>query len=707
MFLKELQLTNFRKFESLKVNFQKGLNVLVGENDSGKTAIVDAIRYMLNTKSFETIRFEQRDFYKPTTITDGSPQPERADTFTITAIFSDFEEQEAAKFIEWGYFNEKKEFELRLFLKAKLLENDRITWDIKAGPLGAESQMDGDAKALLQVTYLKPLRDAEAEMTPGYRSRFAQILQSHNSFKKVKRVNADGQYEKHELENIIEEANEQISKFLDGVKTKSTDQDQASPNILESINSYIEDFRQIDDKREAYVKIADPELHKILKTLGLELEKNSSGLGTLNKLFMAAELLHLETDPFDTLQLCLIEELEAHLHPQAQLRVINALKDISGKNSNQFILTTHSTTIGASISLENLILCRGQNVYPMWQGQTKLAFGDYKFLQRFLDSTKANMFFARGVIMVEGDAENILIPTIAELIDKPLHKYGVSIVNVGSTAFLRYSKIFQRKNLHEQNLPELDLPVSVITDLDIPAIEYFDSEKKDKPEYYQVKENVLIDTNENSHCLESIHNNIYTSLDDLKAAIKSAIDLTIMPKGLNTQIEGWKIKLNENNILDIRTAKSQTLKRKYDSQNVKVFTNKNWTLEYDLACSNELRESFALAVQIAKRIKSSESYFNELFEDDGKFKIPPIENEIDKEAVQGNPPEKIAYQIFKPFVNSGSPSKAVTAQIFSEILVLEKDKLVDTLKRDSYLKYIIDAINYACGEFNEEEQAND
>ncbi|MBB1365291.1 AAA family ATPase [Pseudoalteromonas sp. SR44-5] len=698
MFLKELQLTNFRKFESLKVNFQKGLNVLVGENDSGKTTIVDAIRYILNTKSFENIRFEPRDFYKPTKVTDGDPQPKRAEIFTITAIFSDFKDQEAAKFIEWGYFCEEKEFELRLFLKAKLLDNDRITWDIKAGPLGAESQMDGDAKALLQVTYLKPLRDAEAEMTPGYRSRLAQILQSHDSFKKVTGV--DGQYEKHELENIIENANTEISTFLSSVKTTTTN----SSSIIESINSYIKNFRQIDDKREASVKIADPELHKILKTLGLELEENSSGLGTLNKLFMAAELLHLETDPFDTLQLCLIEELEAHLHPQAQLRVISALKDISGKNSNQFILTTHSTTIGASISLENLILCRGQNVYPMWQGQTELDIGDYKFLQRFLDSTKANMFFARGVIMVEGDAENILIPTIAELIGKPLHKYGVSIVNVGSTAFLRYSKIFQRKNLHEQNLPELDLPVSVITDLDIPAIEYFDSEQKDKPEYYQIKENVLTDTNESSHCLESIHNNIYTTLDDLKAAVKSAIGQTTMPKGLNTQIANWKIKLDANNIQDIRAAKSQTLKRKFDSQNIKVFTNKNWTLEYDLACSEELRDNFALAVQIAKKIKSSESYFNELFYENGKFQIP---NEIYIEDVQAKTSEDIAYHIFKPFVDSASPSKAVTAQIFSEILELKKDNLVDILKHDSYLKYIIDAIDYACGKFNEEEQAND
>ena len=116
-----------------------------------------------------------------------------------------------------------------------------------------------------------------------------------------------------------------------------------------------------------------------------------------------------------------------------------------------------------------------------------------------------------------------------------------------------------------------------------------------------------------------------------------------------------------------------------------------------------MRNSFALAVQIAKKIKSSESYFYELFYEDDKFQIP---KEIDGEVTQGNSLEEIAYHIFKPFVDSASPSKAVTAQIFSEILLLKKDTLVEALKRDSYLKYIIDAIDYACGVLNEEEQAN-
>lgn len=105
--------------------------------------------------------------------------------------------------------------------------------------------------------------------------------------------------------------------------------------------------------------------------------------------------------------------------------------------------------------------------------------GDYLFLQRFLDSTKANLFFAKGIIMVEGDAENILIPVIADIIGYPLEKYGVSIVNVGSTAFLRYSGILIRKNGEK-----IGIPVSVITDCDVRP---YDIDEKTKEKQFNEK----------------------------------------------------------------------------------------------------------------------------------------------------------------------------------------------------------------------------
>jgi putative ATP-dependent endonuclease of OLD family len=88
---------------------------------------------------------------------------------------------------------------------------------------------------------------------------------------------------------------------------------------------------------------------------------------------------------------------------------------------------------------------------------------DYQFLRRFLDATKANLFFAKGVAIVEGDAENILLPVIAELLKQPFSKHGVSVVNVGSRGLFRYVRIFQRKGG-----PDMPIRVACLADRDVP-----------------------------------------------------------------------------------------------------------------------------------------------------------------------------------------------------------------------------------------------
>jgi putative ATP-dependent endonuclease of OLD family len=103
----------------------------------------------------------------------------------------------------------------------------------------------------------------------------------------------------------------------------------------------------------------------------------------------------------------------------------------------------------------------------MGPSSTKLSRGDYYFLERFLDSTKANLFFSSGTILVEGDAENILVPAIAKYIGRDLSRGGVSIVNVGSTAFLRYANIFLREEGEE-----FRVPVALISDVDVKPVEY-------------------------------------------------------------------------------------------------------------------------------------------------------------------------------------------------------------------------------------------
>ena len=297
----------------------------------------------------------------------------------------------------------------------------------------------------MKAVYLKPLRDAEREMSSGRSSRISQILLNHPVFKDKK---------EHIVLDIFRDANKMIEDYF-------TD-DAEGKRILQTIRDNLESFNDKGQASNAELKTSDIQLKAILESLSLNAPEINPGLGELNLLFIAAELLLLKDDTDGGMKLALIEELEAHLHPQAQLRLISYLQNEYNQNDVQIIISTHSPILASKINLKNLILMKDGVGFDLAEGMTGLQKGDYLFLQRFLDSTKANLFFAKGIIMVEGDAENILIPVIADILGYPLEKYGVSIVNVGSTAFLRYSGIMVRKDGHT-----IGIPVSVITDCDV------------------------------------------------------------------------------------------------------------------------------------------------------------------------------------------------------------------------------------------------
>jgi putative ATP-dependent endonuclease of OLD family len=458
MYLKNIKIWNFRKFGSdctgseidlgkpnLNLNFTKGLNVLIGENDSGKTAIIDAIKLVLKTHSYEYIRVDDKDFYKT------------SQRFRIELTFEDLIPEEAKNFTEclgWIGIGEKAQPILKLNYDAKRQSEKIYPSDVKAGIDDEGYILPASAKEYLKVTYLKPLRDAENELIAKRNSRLSQILLGDETFKGK---------EEHELVQIFNTLSESLTKYFKGEleipgSTEATSKPTAGKQIKEKIDGYIKSF--YNDEFETEFEAASNDIKSILEKLTLTLKgEQNPGLGTLNRLFMAAELLHLTKSNWSGLRLGLVEELEAHLHPQAQMQVIEAFqkqKDI------QLILTTHSPNLASKLKLENLIICNNSNAFPMGDTYTKLAPDDYKFLEKFLDTTKANLFFAKGVIFVEGWSEEILLPSIAKAIGINLTEKGVSIVNIGHTGFDHFSKIFLRREA-----PYMTIPVAVITDSDI------------------------------------------------------------------------------------------------------------------------------------------------------------------------------------------------------------------------------------------------
>lgn len=125
-------------------------------------------------------------------------------------------------------------------------------------------------------------------------------------------------------------------------------------------------------------------------------------------------------------------------------------------------MTTHSPNLASCVDIQSLFLMIQGCVYSLRAEETKLNASDYGFLRRFLDVTKSNLFFAKAVLLVEGDAENILLPTIASLLGRSFTEHGVSIINVGHTGLFRYAKIFQRK---DNTL--IPIPVACLADRDI------------------------------------------------------------------------------------------------------------------------------------------------------------------------------------------------------------------------------------------------
>lgn len=451
MYLSNIKLWNYRKFgatgeidlkkPNLDLNLTKGLNVIIGENDSGKTSIIDAIKLVLKTHSYDYIRVDDKDFYQDT------------NRFRIEITFEDLIPEEAKNFTEWLGWNgtgaDAKPF-LKLNYDVKRQADKIIPTDVKAGVDEDGYLLSAEAKEYLKATYLKPLRDAENELIAKRNSRLSQILLGNEAFK--------GKEKDNDLVKIFSSLKEELENYFKGVDEVGQPKATEGKLIKDKIDNYIKSFYSKDNEIE--FESTSTDIKSILEKLTLTLKgETNPGLGTLNRLFMAAELLHLNKSNWTGLRLGLVEELEAHLHPQAQMQVIEAFQ----KQKNiQLILTTHSPNLASKLKLENLIICNNANAFPMGDTYTKLGKDDYKFLEKFLDTTKANLFFAKGVILVEGWAEEILLPSIAKAIDIDLTEKGLSIVNIGNTGFDHYAKIYLR-----QAEPNMKIPIAVITDSDI------------------------------------------------------------------------------------------------------------------------------------------------------------------------------------------------------------------------------------------------
>lgn len=654
MYISDIRIENFRLFgagaNAFQLSLKPGLTALVGENDAGKTAVIDALRFVLGTRDQESMRLELTDFHH-------APSGDRTSEITIRLTFSGLTGADRSAFAEYLTYLDGEPPEAIMILTwiARRAEGDGLvrrfmpiewrTGDKADGPL-----LDAGARFLLQATYLRPLRDAERAMSAGRGSRLSQILQH------TKDIRDHGQKFDPKATPPLDPSTLSVLGLGDYTSYLIENSHGVKGTRQKLNEDYLQPLSFSGDMLNARVRISGNRddgmrLRQLLEKLEVNLGDadlaegaHCRGLGSNNILFMACELLLLGTE-VDGFPLLIIEEPEAHLHPQRQLRLMaflqaQAEKERADGQRIQIIVTTHSPNLASEVKLDNLVLVRDGRGYAMAEGQTKLTRSDYRFLQRFLDVTKANLFFARGVVIVEGDAENILLPVIARLIGRDFEQYGVSVVNVGGVGLSRYGRIFIRNK--PETGGEISIPVACITDMDV------------MPE-----------------CAPLI-------LGKIKEGE------AIPP--LTGSRRRWRVKSDfAGTELDEKRAH---IRDKANEQCVRTFVANEWTLEYDLAY-------FGLSKQmhIAIALGDADDKINE-----GKAKKSEVAAEANKAyealAKKGMSKEELCSTIYEPLVVSNPVSKPTTAQYFAELLELtvKCKKLTPERLRELLPLYVIEAI---------------
>jgi len=610
MHLKRIRAQNFRAFGDGKISpkldwtLSPGLNILVGENDAGKTAVVDAIRHILWTTSYEFVRLFEQDFH-----IHGNT---RATSMFIEATLVDMNPDQEAAVLEWLTYEADGSRSLVLHLHARWIppiENKRGRVDVvtRTGRDGIGPEVGSAVRELVRATYLRPLRDAEADLRPARQSRLSQILGAHKSIGGQEKNDFDAENSAKIPENLVG-----LMAFTQHYLGKHP----VIKGVQDDINNnYLGKFAFAGDTLESRIQITpDLGLQPILEKFELGLlpsdgisaeERCVRGLGYNNALFMATELVLLRDG--EELALLLIEEPEAHLHPQLQERVQELLeqsanKPPEGKRPVQVVMTTHSPSLAAGADIASMTLVHRAQLYSLTHEMTKLKKNDYDFLRRFLDATKSNLFFARGVAIVEGPAEALLLPALAKACGMSFSKYGLAVVNVGSVGLYHYARILQRAKEDEV----IPIPVACLTDRDVvpDAANYYIDKPKNGSKRFDAD---------------------YTA-EELAALVKAKVD---------------------------RAAGGKTI----------VCVSDRWTFEYDLArhgCGELMFSAIQLAVMA--NVKGER-----LDEADELLAMAAAHDSWVALGKAGHSEDALAALIYEP-LSTGKASKAVAAQYAAHLI---------------------------------------
>ena len=470
MQISRVVIRNFRSFEHLDVPLLGVTTCVIGENNTGKTNFLHAIRLCVDAALSSTYRslissdiHSTVDLSQPNQVLIGMEMTDFDGRTNEEALVGAWQFKSGQARLIYRY---RPKLSVREDLEAEDIEPGDLSredyhWEITGGgdPAHdlAEIEWNEDVGSSIRfadlqsflVVFLPALRDVKSDLRQSRHSPLARLIDAME-------ISSD---EQEELLAVLRKANNEIA---------------AAQTINEIAKSIDTSFKKVTGpafSMDVGLGLAEPSFQAIVRALRIlltnaamqDFDPSSNGLGLNNILYVSIliEYFHKRLAQQKSAgQIILFEEPEAHLHPQLQLTLFKALSALPF----QSILTSHSTHVTANAPLKSYIVLSQTGVPAITSSipaeDAGLEKSEVADLERYLDATRSNLLFARKVILVEGPAELFLIPALLKHVKGiDLDRESISVIPIYGIHFDVYAKLFS-----EDALPK---KCAIITDGDL------------------------------------------------------------------------------------------------------------------------------------------------------------------------------------------------------------------------------------------------